>query len=209
MTGGQTPRMRLPTAITGGIGSGKSRVASWLAAECELPLLAADQEVRALLEPGEAGWQRLRWLGADFFDPDGKLRKARLRRAIFSDPGLKRQVESALHPLALAALLAKMASVPGRCLIEVPLLYEAGWQDYFVEVVAVVAPETICLERIMRRDQVSEDEAQAAIAAQMPIADKAAQADKVIDNGGAWPDTVHQLQAIKKAWLLAGGTKKA
>ncbi|MDA8161013.1 MAG: dephospho-CoA kinase [Desulfobacteraceae bacterium] len=209
MNGGQRPKTRLPTAITGGIGSGKSRVARWLATECGLPLLAADQEVRALLEPGEAGWQRLRRLGPDFFDPDGTLRKASLRRAIFADPGLKRQVESALHPLVLAALLAKMAGVPGRCLVEVPLLYEVGWQDYFVEVVAVVAPETICLERVMRRDQVSENEARAAIAAQMPIADKAAQADKVIDNGGAWPDTVGQLQAIKKAWLLAGVTKKA
>ncbi len=189
-------------AVTGGIGSGKSRVARWLAEACALPLYDADAEVRSLLIPGEPGWQRLRVrLGSEYFGADGTLLKAKLRQALFADVALRRAVEQDIHPLVLAGLKAKISGLKTPCLVEVPLLYEAKWQDYFSVVLVVYADDSTCLARVMNRDGISADEARAAIQAQMPIMQKAYLADYAVDNNGVWSDTLRQLEKIKKALL--------
>jgi dephospho-CoA kinase len=78
-------------------------------------------------------------------------------------------------------------------LVEVPLLFEAGWQDDFDKVVVVYAAEAVCLARICRRDGVSLDEAGKGLYVQMPIKEKVMAADYVIDNSGNWSDTLIQL----------------
>ena len=188
-------------AVTGGIGSGKSRVAQWLAAACDLPLYDADEEVRSLLRLGEPGWQCLRArLDSDYFGLDGSLLKAKLRQALFADEIMRRAVEHDIHPLVLGNLQAKISGLKTPCLVEVPLLYEAGWQGYFALVLMVYADEPTCRQRVMARDRISEDQAMAAIRAQMPIIKKAHLADYTVDNSGTWAATVHQLEEIKKKW---------
>jgi len=195
-------------AVTGGIGSGKSRVARWLAHACAVPLYDADAEVRMLLTPQEAGWQRLRArLSPDYFADDGSLFKAKLRQAIFQDAVLRQAVEHDLHPLVLAQLQAKIRKGPCPCLVEVPLLYEVGWQGYFAGVLVVYAPVEVCCERVALRDRISPDEALAAIRVQMPIMEKIAQADYTVDNSGSWVETTCQLEKIKKLWPLLLGEK--
>ena len=190
-----------PTAIavTGGIASGKSRVVSWLAQGGAFSHYDADEEVRCLLEPGGQGLRRLRsWLAADYFADDGTLLKPRLRRAIFDDPWLRGRVEGDLHPLVLANLQAKIAASGCPCLVEVPLLYEVGWQAYFDAVLVVYASDLIANARLMARDGVSADQAQAALQAQLPISEKVGKADYVVDNSRGWPETQAQLVEIKK-----------
>lgn len=195
-------------AVTGGLGTGKSRVARWLAQKCHYPLYDADSEVKSLLFPGEAGWQRLRaCLSVDYFAPDGVLLKGKLRQAIFSDTALRQEVERALHPLVLARLQEKMALCHGSCLVEVPLLYEVGWQGYFDTVLVVFAQDEICSRRVSQRDHVSVEEAIAAIGVQMPILEKVALADYTVDNSGAWSDTLLQLEKISESWSLDAGKK--
>lgn len=196
-------------AVTGCIASGKSRVARWLARECAVPLFDADEEVRALLNPGEPGWQRLRLLlDSRYFAADGHLLKAKLRRTLFADAGMRRAVEQEIHPLVLANLQAKISGLTSPCLVEVPLLYEAGWQDYFALVLVVRADESTCRQRLMIRDGVTADEAMAAIRAQMPIERKARLADYTVDNSGAWSHAEHQLEEIKRNWCRKEGEKK-
>ena len=194
--------------VTGGIGSGKSRVARWLAQECAYSLYDADAEVRSLLVPDAAGWQRLHaWLSPDFFGADGFLRKDQLRLAIFNDNALRQAVEVDLHPLVLANLQAKIVQREGPCLVEVPLLYEVGWQDYFDGVLVAYAPDALCCERITHRDRIPVAEAWAAIRIQMPIQEKVARADYRVDNSGAWDDTQRQLEEIKRGWCPQSGKK--
>jgi dephospho-CoA kinase len=196
-------------AVTGGIGSGKSRVAYWLAQACAFPLYDADSEVRALLELGAAGWQCLRArLSPDYFGVDGGLLKAKLRQAIFVDELLRQTVEHEIHPLVLARLQAKIFGNKGRCLVEVPLLYEAQWHGYFGGVLVVYAPDDRCCERVMIRDGIPENQALAAIRVQLPIKRKASMADYLIDNSNAWIDTLCQLEKIKKKWCPAEQEKK-
>ena len=189
---------RQAIAVTGGIGSGKSRVARWLAGECNFSLFDADEEVRLLLDPGEQGWSHLRaWLSPDYFGDDDCLLKAKLRRAIFDDDTLRHLVEQDLHPLVLSNIQAKMAGSARPCLVEVPLLFEAQWQTYFDGVLVVYAPEAVCLDRVIARDGISEDQAMSAIRAQMPIIQKARLADYIVDNSGDWASTQQQLEETK------------
>ena len=199
MNARQVKPFRQAIAVTGGIGSGKSRVTRWLAQECNFSRYDADDEVRTLLNPGAPGWCRMRtWLSPDYFGADGSLLKAKLRQAIFVDDALRHLVEHDIHPLVLANLLAKAKKSERPCLIEIPLLYEAQWQNYFGGVVVVHAAESICRERVMARDGVSADQAMAVIRAQMPTNQKARRADYLVDNSGDWSGTLQQLEEIKK-----------
>ena len=189
-------------AITGGIATGKSRVGDFLAQRGEAGILSADAACRALLQPGEPGWQGLReLLGADFFLEHGVLDRSRLRQHLFAEEALRQKVDALLHPLARQRMLREAQSLvaDGRCqrlLVEVPLLFEAGWQDDYAQVVVVSADQELCVKRLMRRDGVSRVEALQAIAAQMPLAEKARRADFVVDNSGDWEDTRLLLEAL-------------
>ena len=185
--------------ITGGIGSGKSRACRFLADLSGWPLLDIDQICRALLQPDMPGWLALRQaLGSDFFTA-GELNRPKLREAIFADAALRQQVDGLLHPLAKQAMLQQAAQqTTPLVLAEIPLLFEAGWQDSVSQIVVVYADETVRLRRIMERDQVSEEQAWRAIAAQMPLEDKARLADHLIDNSAAWESTCAQLRHAAK-----------
>ncbi len=186
-------------ALTGGIGSGKSSAAAFLAG-LGWPLLDADQIGRQLLAPEQAGWRALREaFGARYFAADRTLDRARLRRELFADAELRQGVNTLLHPLIRAELLRQLecgSAAGARHLIEVALLYESGWADDFGAVVVVFAPEEACLARVMARDGVSRAEALAAVAAQLPLADKTGRADRLIDNSGSWADTCRQLTEL-------------
>jgi dephospho-CoA kinase len=184
--------------ITGGIGSGKSRVCACLAELSGWPLLDADQICRQLLMPQAAGWLALRQLLTDaFFLPSGELDRKRLRQAIFADPALRRQIDSLIHPLAKQEMLLQAAQQTAPIVLaEIPLLFEAGWQNSVSQIVVVYADEAVRLRRIMARDQVSEEQARLAIAAQMLVEDKAKLADHCVDNSGNWEETCAQLRHV-------------
>lgn len=196
-------------AITGCIGSGKSKVAQWLGQEWALPVFDSDEEVRSLLTPGQRGWVRLREiLGSVFFDADSRVNKLKLRQAIFADHTLRQTIEGTLHPLVLANLKEKTFQFTLPCLVEVPLLYEVSWQFYFSRTLVVYADTATCLKRVMARDGVTEAQASSALRSQLPIQEKIALADFAIDNSGAWEDTLHQLKTIKKIGIFSLGEKK-
>ncbi|MFW8600316.1 dephospho-CoA kinase [Desulfobacterota bacterium M19] len=189
--------------LTGGIASGKSSVWRWLMAHGGLTGLNADELVAELLKVGGEGWRQLRvWLDPAFFPSGGRLDKPMLRREIFNNISLRRRVESCLHPLVLMAIRERIAAVPVSnhrpMLIEVPLLFEAGWQKFFNKVILVSAADDVCLSRLRVRDGVTEEEARLAMKAQIPLAEKCRWADYVINNSAGWPKTVIQLEKLQK-----------
>jgi len=187
--------------ITGGIGSGKSCVGHLLASYCLAPLIDVDQCCRHLLERDQPGWKALRAaFGQTFLRPDGAIDRVALRRHIFENADIRRQVDDLLHPLAREALRVQVGLQRSRLiLIEIPLLYEAGWRDEVDEVLVVYArPGARCC-RIMRRDRVTRREAARAIAAQMSLEEKAARAEMVIDNSGQWAESRLRVVALGDA----------
>jgi dephospho-CoA kinase len=193
-------RKDLQIGLTGSIGTGKSRVAELFRAN-GAQVVDADEAGRFLLEPGKKGWRALKSVfGNRFFKDDLTVDRQKFRSAIFADPTLREEVDSLLHPLIREEIchICQWKAESGRRLtvVEIPLLYETGWQGDFDLVVVVAADDETCLSRIMARDGVSRPEAEQALAAQMSIKEKVALADHVIDNNGAWSDTVTQFDEL-------------
>ncbi len=198
---------RMVIGVSGGIGSGKSRVCRFWSRHFALPCIDLDAICRGLLQPGEAGWLSLRrTFGSRFVAADGTLDRQTLRRAIFADHVLRHRLDRLLHPLARQVMREALArQATGAVLVEIPLLIEAGWRDDVDRVVVVYAGLRERCRRIMHRDHVDSREAMRAIRSQMSLADKALAADHVIDNSGPWAATC--LQVIHLGRLLAGGGK--
>jgi dephospho-CoA kinase len=177
--------------ITGGIGSGKSCVSRLLASYCLVPLIDVDQCCRHLLEIDQPGWLALHAVfGEVFFQRNGAIDRAALRQCLFGDASVRRQVDALLHPLARQAMREQIDQQRAPLvLVEIPLLYEAGWQEEVDAVLVVSARRGAQCRRIMRRDGVSRRAAAHAIAAQMSLAEKAGLAEYVIDNSGLWTVT--------------------
>jgi len=184
--------------VTGGIASGKSSVSRLLSSYCRVPLVDVDQCCRCLLERNQPGWLALRAdFGDSFFLQSGEVDRLALRERIFADADFRRQVDAILHPLAREAMRREVAlcNVP-LVLVEIPLLYEAGWQSDVDAVLVVYARRGAQCCRIMRRDGATRNKACQAIAAQMNLGKKVKQADFVIDNSGTWSTTREQVIAL-------------
>jgi len=176
----------LKIGLTGGIASGKSRVAAAFAVQ-GVPVVDADALSRELTLPGAAGLDALvHALGTGILDTQGRLDRAALRTRVFADAGLRRRVEAALHPLVTAGLRAGLETARGPYAIaSVPLLVEVPATRALVDRVLVVdCPEALQLARLMSRDGDTEAEARAILAAQVPRDARLAAADDILSNAG-------------------------
>jgi len=190
----------LKIAITGGAGSGKSTVARMFQ-ELGAPVLDADQAARDAVAVGAPGWQELRRrFDAEFFNENGTLNRSKLAQRVFADPLARRALDALIHPLVAQELQRKVADLErqGRdlVLVEVPLLYEAGREGDFDQVIVVTVPvsEQIC--RLKARDQRADAEIQGILQAQWPLADKVARADYVVNNSESLSATRQQVKNI-------------
>jgi len=195
-------------AVTGGIGSGKSRVCRYWASRADIPLINVDLICAVLLEKGNAGWQGIRnELAEVFFLADGRLDRKRLRQALFSDERMRLRMNELIHPLALAETMAAVKSLGQRTvLVDVPLLFEAGWVNYFDYRVVVYADDAICCHRVVNRDSIGPAEARQTVLAQLSMYEKVLRADHVINNSGSWLSTI--LEVIHLAGLIAVEVKE-
>lgn len=192
--------------VTGGIGAGKSIAAGLLGKLLEYDVLDADILCRNLLQPHMPGWQGVqkKW-GARFFDLSGDIDRPALRKALFTDPVVRQGVERILHPLVRQELMRRAAEKrlgQTGLVVEVPLLFEAGWQDDFDWIVVVFAGAECCVDRIVSRDRVNLEAGWAAVSTQMPLEEKALRADSVIENSGPLALTI--LQIYHLARFLSG-----
>ena len=181
--------------MTGGIGSGKSRVASLLGRLLTGIVISADDVCRELLEAGREGYlQFVRSGGTQFLDGDGVINRVKLREKIFADPALRDQLEAILHPLVLERIQAVAEDAPDSFVIaEVPLLFERGWQDHFDTIIAVSSPQDVVVQRVVDRDRISREDVGKIIAVQMPMEEKNSRADHVIDNSADWQESEKQV----------------
>lgn len=172
--------------LTGGIGSGKSRVAA-LFAERGAAVVDTDDIARELTAAGGAALPALKAaFGADVVAADGSLDRAAMRARVFADPALRRQLESILHPLIRDAARARVAAAAAPyVLLVVPLLFETGaYRDLVRRVLVVDCDEALQVSRTMQRSALSAEAVRAIMAAQWPRARRVAGADDVIGNDG-------------------------
>lgn len=178
--------------LTGGLGSGKSTVAARLR-QRGVPVIDADALAREVVAPGSPGLAEVvAAFGAGVLR-DGGLDRARVANIVFGDPAARQRLEAITHPRIQALRDTRLAELtaagePLAC-YEVPLLFERGLDSSLRPVVVVSVPEPVQIERARRRDQATEAMVRARLDAQLPLAEKAARADYVIDNSGSLATT--------------------
>ena len=189
--------------LTGGIASGKSTVARRFR-QRGLPVIDADELARDVVTVGSEGLRAIvERFGEDVLAADGSLDRKRLAARVFEDAEALRALNGITHPRisALAVERARLLAERGEPLAcyEVPLLYETGAARALTPVVVVSASLEHQIARSTARDAATDDEARARIAAQMPLAQKIAQADYVIQNDGSLEDTLQQADDVLDA----------
>lgn len=188
--------------LTGGIATGKSTV-SRMFSELGVAIIDADLVAREVVEPGQPALAEIAGRFPGVVDAQGRLDRPKLAARIFQDPQERAALNAITHPRIQAAVLEKTrllaeAGVP-RVLYDAALLIENGLHRGMHGVVLVVAPPEVQRARLMARDRLSQEDAEARIASQMPLDEKRAHATWIVDNGGPLEDTHRQVRAVFEA----------
>ncbi len=171
-------------ALTGGIATGKSTVASLLR-EKGWMVFDADQMAREIAQPGEPAYQKMvAAFGPRVLNPDQSINRAWLRQRLIEDPSTKPLLESITHPAIQErfALKLKDANFPQKTIFyEASLIVEAGRHRDFAELWVCHVPREIQIDRLRARDGLTIQQAEAMLSRQMPNDAKVSLADVVID----------------------------
>lgn len=206
-------------AVTGSLGCGKSTVTKVLANVLDGVNIDSDQLCKNEMLPGRKGYEEFRrTFGEHYLDVDGSINRQLLRQEVFSDSRSRDKLEKILHPLVrqnIADLYHQYKKLDKHVVVEVPLLFEAGWQHDFDVWVVVYVPEEKCLARVNVRDGLSAEDIRRVFASQLPISQKLDKAHFVINNSGTFVSTVMQvawlgrkLNCENKNWELNNGPVK-
>jgi dephospho-CoA kinase len=175
--------------LTGGIATGKSTFAAILRAR-GMPVVDADELARAVVAPGQPALAEIaRAFGPEVLRPDGSLDRKKVGAVVFADPDARRRLEAITHPAIRLAMAAEAQRLAGEghllAFYDAPLLFEVGLDGLLDSVVVVWAPRAAQQARLAARDGLAGPDAEARLAAQLPIDEKAERADFVVENAGA------------------------
>ena len=188
--------------LTGGIATGKSTVVK-IFREYGFPIVDGDQVAREIVEIGQPALTAIEAeFGKEVLLPDGGLDRKKLGQIIFTHPEKRQVLDELLDPFLRKAILEKIIARKHESrlvVVDIPLLFEAGYTDNIDEIATVYVPEDIQLQRLMQRDDLSEVEAKKRIASQWPIEEKKAKSQIIFDNQG----TIAETKAQVVAWLKA------
>jgi len=181
--------------LTGGIGTGKSTVSALLRM-LGATVIDADEGARAVVEPGTPGLEAVvEEFGPGVLGPGGRLNRGALAEIVFKDPAKRARLEAITHPLVRDWMAARTAESRGVVIHDVPLLFEGGRRPGYEQTILVYAPDEVAVQRLLAKGM-SEEQARARIAAQMPIEEKRRLADHVIDNSDGLPQTERQVRDL-------------
>jgi dephospho-CoA kinase len=178
----------LKIGITGGIGSGKSAVCS-IFAYLGVPVLYADDIAKELSSTDSAIRKKIiAVLGESAFQADGSLNRSFIASEIFSNKSLQQKVESIIHPRVEKEIEKQIKELAHRgqlvAIVEAALIYEAGLYKKLDAVIVVDADESERINRVRKRDVVSEDAVHSRMHAQLNVKNKLEKADYIIYNNG-------------------------
>lgn len=187
--------------LTGGIASGKSTVSNLLRKQYGAVVLDADEAAHETAEPGGPLWDAFvsRYGKERVLRADGTLNREAIAEIVFHDAAERIWMDGASHPLIKQRMLERLdeCKTAGKQLVvlDVPLLFEAGWEKIPDEIWVVYVDRQTQLKRLMHRNKLSETLARERIASQMPMEEKRLRGDVVIDNNGTRKETIAQVQA--------------
>lgn len=195
--------MTLIIGLTGGIGCGKSTVAR-LFAEHGAAIVDTDAISHQLTQPGGGAVPAIRAaFGDHYIDGDGALDRAKMRSLVFSDAEARQRLERLLHPLILEqaeAQLLQMRASPYVVVVVPLLLQNPPFRQLVQRVLVVDCDERTQIERVMRRNRMTEAEVRAIIASQTPRAERLQLADDIIRNEDSLDTLTAQVAALHRQY---------
>lgn len=185
--------------LTGGIASGKS-TATKILKEFEIPIIDADLIAREIVLPGKAALHEIEVIfGKTIINEDGSLNRKKLGEIVFSDKEKLKKLNSITHKRIIEEMMKRVniyrnANTYPVIIIDAPLLLELHMQNLVDEVWLVTANEAVQLNRLMSRDEISEDDALKRIEVQMRTEEKRKYADVILDNNRDLNHLRYQIQ---------------
>lgn len=193
-------------ALTGGIASGKSTVERLFAA-LGVEILDADLIAREVVAPGSEGLARIvEAFGTSALTADGTLDRKAMRERVFADAPARRTLESIIHPRVRATLKSRAQAAGGPyVMLVIPLFVESGDYAWVDRVLVVDVPRETQIDRLIARDGISREQAEAMLDAQATREQRLAAADDVIDNR-ADPDSLKAaVELLHRRYLQLAG----
>ena len=197
--------------LTGGIGSGKSAVATLLG-ELGASIIDTDAISHSLTAAGGAAMPDIKTLfGSKYLTSDGALDRAAMRELVFSDQAARRQLESVLHPLIAQKTLAEANQANGLYLIfVVPLLVESGrWKDRVDRILVVDCSEALQIERVTHRNNLTAAQVQAIMATQVKRTQRLAAANDVLVNETSLEALRIEVERLHQHYLELANQKQS
>lgn len=188
--------------LTGGFGSGKSTVVEIIRSDNK-PIVDTDEIARSLVSPGSQILKNIQeQFGREIINNNGELDRKALARQVFRNPIALQKLNALMHPAVESMMNQELKLFEDAglawAIIDVPLLYEVGWDTHFDATIVVWAPPEISRKRLMEQRGFTAEEIDERFAAQRPLEDKRRQADYVIDNSGSLDQTREQTLAVLK-----------
>jgi dephospho-CoA kinase len=191
----------LKAGLTGSIAVGKTFVCQVLA-ELGCYVLDADVTAREVVMPNTAGWNKvLEDFGEEVFQPNGELDREKLGAIVFFDAEKRMQLNSIIHPLVFEkqnswVMEKEMQDAEGIAIIDAALMIESGGYRRFDKLIVVWCQSEVQIERLIKRNFLSREEAEKRIAAQMPQDEKKGYADYLIDTSEGFEETRKQTEIV-------------
>jgi dephospho-CoA kinase len=202
----QSAQRRRPLVIglVGGIGSGKSRVAGLLA-QRGARIISGDHLGHQALEQPDVKEEIIARWGEEVLDEIGEIDRKKLGAIVFADPSERRALEAIVHPWIKGRIRAEVELARGDpavrlIVLDAAVMLEAGWHDVCDELVFVDAPGQERLKRLQEQRDWSAEELSARERAQLPLTEKRARADHVLDNSATLPDLERQVNSLLLQW---------
>lgn len=196
--------MPLVIGLTGGIASGKSTVSNMLK-ELAITVIDADVEARLAVEKGEPAYQKIvTEFGHDILLSNEEIDRQKLGSIIFHNAEKRQLLNSIVHPEVRKRMnnQVEAAKVSGEQVIvlDIPLLFESKLTHMVEKTLLVYVDKDIQLKRLMERNDLSPEDAEARVKSQMPLSEKVPLADAVINNNGSIAETKKQVIEVLKSW---------
>jgi len=178
--------------LTGGIGSGKTEVTLVLR-ELGAVVIESDKVAHMSYRPGTDGYDEIiEQFGKEVLDDSGVIDRGKLGGLVFAGPDLRIRLENIVWPAVRSWITERLIKEKERgtkiIVIEVPKLFEAGWEDLADAIWTVEAPSDVIAQRVNVRSNLNETEKNARVQAQITRVERAERADLVIENSGELAD---------------------
>ena len=187
--------------MTGGIGSGKNQVAD-IFNQLGFYTIDSDISSRKVMEKGEAAYEKIvSFFGSDILDENDNILRKKLGDIVFNDKAKLKTLENIVHPAIYEYEKKERSKIYGRddkavVITHAALIIESGSIDKYDALIVISCPDELQVERVMQRDNFSEEKARNIVAHQMPNEERLKYADFIIDNSSTLDDLYNEVKRV-------------